>query len=394
MDQQLQRFWEIESLGITDSEKSLHEQFAEVIESKEGHYCVPLPWKDPTASLPDGYHTSKRRLFSLLKRLRQTPEILQRYDRTIREQQELGIVEIVDTEKEGQEATSRVHYLPHDAVLRHDKMTTKVRVVYDASAKAQGKSLNDCLHVGEKFNQKIFDILLRFRTHPIALVADIEKAFLTIGIKREDRNVLWFLWVQDPLEEPPELQVLRFPRVVFGVASSPFLLNATIQHHLELYRDPHPQLVNQLIRSTYVDNVVSGAEAIESAFQLFIDSKRVLQERGFNLKKFITNNLELQKRIQEFEGTGRAGQSQSEKNVQLTLGNAQYQVEENRKVLGVQWNVQTDEFVFDPQTITDLAKGGEPTKRTVVGLVSKFYDPLGILSPAIVPFKIFFQELC
>ena len=65
--------------------------------------------------------------------------------------------------------------VPHH-VVRHEKDTTKVRVVYDASAKSNGPSLNDCLHVGSKFDQRISELLFRFRSYPVALVADIEKA--------------------------------------------------------------------------------------------------------------------------------------------------------------------------------------------------------------------------
>ena len=61
-------------------------------------------------------------------------------------------------------------------------------MVYDASARSDGPSLNDCLHTGPKFDQRVFDLLLRFRTHRVALTADIEKAFLSIGLQTADRD--------------------------------------------------------------------------------------------------------------------------------------------------------------------------------------------------------------
>ena len=82
----------------------------------------------------------------------------------------------------------------------------KLRVVYDASAKDKGPSLNECLYTGPKFYQHIFD-LLRFRLHKIALTADVEKAFLMISIKEADRDVLRFLWVTSIDEDQPSLQV-------------------------------------------------------------------------------------------------------------------------------------------------------------------------------------------
>ena len=80
----------------------------------------------------------------------------------------------------------KVHYLPHHAVIRQDKETTKLRVVYDASAKSDGPSVNNCLYTGPKFDQWIMDILLRFRTHRIALTVDIKKAFLVLSIAEKD----------------------------------------------------------------------------------------------------------------------------------------------------------------------------------------------------------------
>ena len=92
---------------------------------------------------------------------------------SIKDQLDKGIVKVVKQPELscGQE----VHYMPHHDVVREDKATTKLRIVHDASTKASGPSLNNCLYTGPKFNQSILDIILRFRTHRIALVADIEK---------------------------------------------------------------------------------------------------------------------------------------------------------------------------------------------------------------------------
>ena len=105
-------------------------------------------------------------------------------------------------------------------------------IVYDASAKSDGASLNDCLHAGPALTQSIFDIMLRFRNHRVALVGDIEKAFLMVHMNETDKDVLRFLWVDDINKAEPKVITLRFTRVVFGLSSSPFLLNATIKHRV------------------------------------------------------------------------------------------------------------------------------------------------------------------
>lgn len=89
-------------------------------------------------------------------------------------------------------------------MIRRDKDNTKIRVVYNASAKSEGPSLNQCLYTGPKFQQRILDYL-RFCVYPVAVVADIEKAFLMVQVVEEDRDVLRFLWVRSLTAEQPEL---------------------------------------------------------------------------------------------------------------------------------------------------------------------------------------------
>ena len=98
----------------------------------------------------------------------------------------------------------KVHYLPHQAVVRKEATTTKVRIVYDASSKATktGTSLNDCLHVGPSLNPLLFDILLRFRENRVVLVGDIEKAFLNVGVDKKDRDCLQLLWLANLSSKP------------------------------------------------------------------------------------------------------------------------------------------------------------------------------------------------
>ena len=213
----------------------------EEIKVKNGRYQVSLPWKDVHSPLPDNYQLALKRLRGLRHHLLQQPALLKEYDAIIQDQVKQGIVEVI-TDPTPTDSCA-VHYLPHHAVVRQDKATTKMRIVYDTSARTTGPSLNDCLYTGPKFDQRILDILLRFRTSKIALTADIERAFLQICVDERDQDVLRFLWFDDIAKPQPEVQILKFTRVVFGVSSSPFLLDRTIRHHLKKYMSAHPQLV-------------------------------------------------------------------------------------------------------------------------------------------------------
>ena len=93
---------------------------------------------------------------------------------------------------------------------------------------------------------------------------------------------------------------MRFTRVVFGVNSSPFLLNGTIRHHLNknMYRDP--EFVEEVLRSIYVDDLTSSKPDVPSGFYSKLRKRFV--EAGFNMRKWLTNDQELANRIKSEEG--------------------------------------------------------------------------------------------
>ena len=247
--EEMKKFWELESIGVLSNEASVHDKymismirFTSVIAAmKYLHRGI----ERTSPFLPDNYEVAVSRLNSVLKRLKRNPELLAGYNRIIEEQSSKGIISEVDPNAEIK--VGCLHYLPHHPVIRKHKQTTKVRIVYDASAKSTGPSLNECLYAGPSLISDISDVLQCFRYHRIALSADIKKAFLMVGVAEPDRDVLRFLWVDDSTSEAPKIVVKRFSRVIFGVTSSPFLLNGTIRHHVTNY-----DMANNFIQSAAV----------------------------------------------------------------------------------------------------------------------------------------------
>ena len=230
-----------------------------------------------------------KQLNGLLKRLSQNTDQLQQYDAIIQDQLRQGVVEVVSDPAEYK--GGKLHY---HGVLQHDKLTTKLRVVYDASAKTDGPSLNGCLYTGPNFGQNILDILLQFRLHRVALIGDVEKAFLMVSVADCDRDVLRFLWISDEKQSIPEIIVLRFTRVVFGVSASPFLLNATIDHHMEKFRPADSHFVEMFRRSIYVDDLTAGSRDVEGAYEFYVKA-----EDSFNLRATHQSYAEESKRMNE-----------------------------------------------------------------------------------------------
>ena len=392
LESNIERLWSFEGLGIVEKDR-VHEHFLDGILFTGNRYSVKLPWKEDHDNLPDNYMNSQARMKGQLRQLKREPELLKEYDRIIKEQAEQGIIEQVTS----LEKADKVHYLPHQAVIRKDAVTTKVRIVYDASSKGSksGTSLNDCLHVGPSLNPLLYSILIRFRENKVALVADIEKAFLNVEVNKEDRDCLRFLWVNDILNDDRDVIVYRFCRVVFGLNSSPFLLNATLRHHVSKYNDLDPEFVLKVLESFYVDDLVSGERSEEQALRLYQKTKCRMAEGGFNLRKWLTNSKTLSDQIdlEERRVDKENDKQETETYAKLSLGIKGFD-SKCHKVLGQVWDNHKDEFKFEVFKIGERAKMLPPTKRNLLSVLASLFDPLGIISPLIIYVKVLFQEVC
>jgi len=294
----LKTFWDFESIGIHDTEKSPWEDSfsAKITRNDENRCETELPFKQNSPILPDNYELSKKRLLNLRERLQQRPELLKTYNDVFEEQKRMNIIETAPEES----TIGETHYLPHHCVIRNDKSTTKCRVVFDASAKVPGgTSLNDCLYKGPNLTPLLYDILLyRFRTKAIALIADIAKAFLMVSIAESDRDYLRFLWFDDVFADQPTITRNRFARMVFGVTSSPAGLNATIRKHADNYLFDE-KFVQQIYESFYVDDYIGGTDNLEQAVELYKKLKLRFLEAHFYLRK--EDSLIKQKNYQTFQ---------------------------------------------------------------------------------------------
>ncbi|XP_066926074.1 uncharacterized protein [Clytia hemisphaerica] len=265
---------------------------------------------------------------------------------------------------------NRKHYIPHHVVVKPDSTTTKLRIVYDASAKTRkdNKSLNECLYRGPVIMEDLCGLLMRFRTKKIGIVSDIEKAFLQIGIQEDQRDVTRFLWLKDVTKpvSNDNLMVYRFARVPFGIISSPFLLGATIQHHIEKSNTPIAQKIKDNI---YVDNIITGANNTGEAVELYKNAKELFKDASMNLREWLTSSKEVNSLIKQ------------EDRIETTTA----------KVLGLNWNTEDDELSISTKKCY-LAEQAT-TKREVLAAIASIYDPLGMMSPAIIKLKIFLQSL-
>ncbi|XP_054279009.1 uncharacterized protein LOC128997397 [Macrosteles quadrilineatus] len=363
--------WSLDVLGIKDpveakSESSVKsrtmEHFVESVSvENDGRYQVKLPWVDDHPPLPTNLKVAQKRLSNLTNKLNSSG-YLSSYKQVLSDWEELGIIEKVN------DADLEIgHYLPHRHVIKENSLTTKLRPVFDASAKEKNQpSLNDCLEKGDNLIELIPSILNRFRLHRYGVVADIEKAFLQIGVHRDDRDFLRFLWIN----EDGQLVVYRHARVVFGVTCSPFMLSAVIKLHLEKTLDLidsgslnySRKVVETLSRSFYVDNCMASFDDFSDLNQFVDQATSVMKDARFCLRSWEYTE------IQSFKNDS-------------TL----------TPILGLNWNKNTDTIELDFENFA-FKEPEIVTKRSILSFAHKLFDPIGITCPATLLPKILLQK--
>ena len=360
-DSDFRRIWDVNVPADDDSVEHLLDNFKSKIKFKEGRYEVSLPWKLPEkgSRIVDNFDQALRRFNGLKRKLANNTDLQAQYDQVLQEMEDSGFIEEVPVD----EVVSQhpVYYLPHRPVVRDSSTSTKVRPVFDASAKSGDISLNDLLETGPNLVPNLVEIIIRFRRWPIALIADIKKAFLQIGVRKEDQDVHRFLW-----EQNGSLRIMRLVRVPFGNRSSPFILNATIKHHLEQYKPD--RVVKELNTNLYVDDLLSGADTEAEAKQMVADACRIMSEAGMTLTKWGSNSSEVVQNSYDL--------SASEP--------------DSLKVLGLKWLPSEDCFAFEGIPVDQNLV---ITKRVVLSLIARLFDSMGMITPFSISLKSLFQDL-
>ena len=280
--------WETDLVQNKQSFTFLQEYLRDsVTRQRDGTYLVKFPWKPDHPVLPTNKSTCERRVRSLARKLNSTPDMLHVYNRIIEEQLRRGFIEKVP----GSELSKPCHYTPHHGVHK-DSVTTPLRVVYDCSSREAKHlaSLNDCLETGPPFLQQLPAILLRFRTHKFGITADIEKAFLHVQLHHKYSDFTHFLWPCCPSVPDSQLQTYCFRVVLFGSASSPFMLYAALHCHLTQCSST---LSKDLLQNLYVDKILSGCPTEEESVVFYSEARTILYEANFNLRSWASNSTQL-----------------------------------------------------------------------------------------------------
>lgn len=368
----LKKFWELENIPNA-THTSIEDKKCEYIfcsthtRDSTGRYTIHLPFSmNPELSLGDSLFTARRRFIKLENKLQNNPVLKEGYNAVIREYLNKDYLVLSN------ESVNN-YYLPHNAVVRDDKITSKIRITVDGGSKSSsGKSLNDILYTGSNLQTNIFSLLLELRLYPVAMTADIEKMFFQVMVAKEHQKYQSILFRFDP-QEP--LLTYQFKRISFGLTCSPYLAMRTIQKLVEEESSNFPLASQYIPRNLYMDDYLGSVENISIAKQLIKELIGLFQAGGFNLTKWLTNIPELNNFIPE--------PLRAQKDIS-------FDDESHTKVVGLMWKPLEDYFYFHSR-LEDLTSE-VCTKRIILSTTARYYDPLGLISPMVTYLKLLVQD--
>ncbi|GFV96322.1 integrase catalytic domain-containing protein [Trichonephila clavipes] len=336
IDNQLKQFWELEEIpNVKDKLLTSEEQFVEThfqntyACNSDGRFVVKLPFYKSNSELGDSKPAAISRLLAMERKFKNNPDFEKQYKEFMNEYESLGHMSLVNSRFH---TSKDQNFLPHHAVIKPSSLTTKLRVVFDASCKTtNGTSLNSLLGVGPKLQRDIFEILLNFRIPRIVFTADIEKMYRQILVADEDQKYQQILWRNNSSEN---IRTYKLKTVTYGLASASFLATRCIKQ-IALDDKDNPNLSRVLQEDIYMDDLLSGADTPNNAISICKDIAHVLSTRGFHLRKWNSNSTEFLAQFSEHSSHDARVEFSKDSN-------------ESSKVLGLFWNSSNDTFGFQP----------------------------------------------
>ncbi|XP_055714249.1 uncharacterized protein LOC129808496 [Phlebotomus papatasi] len=366
----LKRFFAIEDVPSHASTTEEHKRVEEIYcttttRDAEGRFEVDLPLKPNVENLESNRSNALRQLHFLMTRLRKNPDLWEQYARIFEEYLEKEYIEVIPYN----ELERKSYYMPHHCVVKAEALSTKVRIVFNASSpSSSGLSLNDVLMTGPVVQPSSMAVLLNFRLQPVTFTCDIVKMYLQTTVHEQYRNFLRFLWTTS---SDNIVKDFRFKRVCFGVSSSPFLATRSLNQLTKEEGQKYPLAAQVVLKHFYVDDCLYIASTVEQAKEVRDQLINLLRLARLELSKFRSNHPDLQSDIAEEQHDFQEFDEQVVKTLGMTL------------------SVAEDTFQYKVAEITD----GPGTLRILMSTIARIFDPLGLVAPVTIVAKMLLQDV-
>ena len=376
------QFWHIEANEVhlehpvvTKDDRLAMEVFQSTARNMGDRYEVGLPWIEEHPQLPDNRKIALQRLFALERWFAREPAYAKLYDDVIKEYVRLDHARLL-SEQEARTRSGKTWYLPHHGVVSKTSTTTKVRVVFDGAAECEGTSLNKHLLRGPNYLVSLSGVMLRYREHPVALGADIEKMYHQVRVREEDKQAYRFVYRAPGNNQAPRTYEMQVH--VFGSKPSPaicmYVLNKTADDNAEEF----PEAAAKVRECFYVDNYLESFPTEEEAVKRARQMKELMRRGGFNLTKWTSASKGVLTKIASLE--------LAKPEDQLDLEALPIE-----RTLGILWDREVDAFTFKPSMTYDRDK--QLTKRECLSIIMSIFDPLGLVAPVVIGGKLLLKEV-
>ena len=270
----LSNFWTTEAMGVavkpcicssdklTQSEREETKIIQSSCKKMGNQWMIPYPWKADPKLLPDNRSQAIKKLEATERRLQKNPENAEAYDQQIQEMEQMKFSRKL-SEKELAEYKGPVHYIAHHEVLRPDKKSTPVRIVFNSSSVYQGHRLNDYWLKGPDLLNGLLGVVLRFREKQVAISGDISKMYHRILIPLEDQHVHRFLWREMKTDREPDTYVKTV--LTFGDKPAPAMAQIALRKTAEEGERLSPHAAKTLKSNTYMDDILDSVHTVQEA---------------------------------------------------------------------------------------------------------------------------------
>ena len=366
MNDVFERLPDDESLGTSHDDKVFLEHMQSNVKIlPSGSIELPLPFKNDFV-LPDNRSAIFMRSKNTITSIKRNPDKVAKCQLAMQKNIDNKFVEEVPQNDLYIDHDKR-YYLPVFPVVQSKPhKEDKIRLVYDASAKYQGTSLNDVLLQGPDLTNNLRGVLLRFRERPVAFCGDIESMFNAFKVPSGQCDYLRFFWPhQNDFEN--DLAEYRALSHVFGCTSSPAVASFGLKYSVhDITFSELKSIRHYIMKAFYVDDGLYCTDTVDEAVQVLKGAVNRLKRHNIRLHKFISNEPEVLKAFPEADCS-------------VSVASFKLQPSELQTTLGVAWSLETDSFTMN---VTIPSKPF--TKRGILSVINSIYDPINFVTPVIL----------
>lgn len=322
----------------------------------DGRVQVRMPWNDTGPPIRSNYDLALKRMYSSEKNFQKQDcfEVIEEEIQKLLDQE--FVVEVPSDKVDHNE---KEWYLPLQAVFTPER-TTKVRLVFDASAKGHdGLSLNDHLEKGPNYFNSLPHVLMAWRWDTVAYSGDIRKMFNQITIHPDDQVFHRFLWRRNPNDQPT---VYQWKRLNFGDKPAPDIATNSIQVLAKISQEEFPEAAKALHEHSYVDDIGGSRKDSSSIKKITSEIDEILSKGKFEIKEWHSNHKDVDQTSERYTS-----------------------------FLGHKWDKEKDTIMLKKEKVFTVT--GNLTKRKCLACIAQLWDPIGLLTPISTKYRIDLQEL-